>query len=824
MNPVAVLLNKVVAEDVPRFGQKLCETFSAAAEEISVRVSRRIGRLFPAAGGLKTIGYLYARTILSEAPSGGAFPVEIPLIRSMWLGRRQSGGFALTWVRDDRGAIVTDVVTTGDGRKAVQPRLTVVRVTGQNKIADGGTTIGGSATCPITGFTTPVESVRRQLHARHGGANDARLLAVIYEEGGKKSYRDPNDADVAALVDARALLTDRESETPGTIPRGEINHLRGFINVVLYGISNWGDAFNARQILVMDEICSAVAEASSFVSGPDELVEATRRCLALAADRLADYNSALCTWRADGEFVGHTFSQGQALPMRLDYMEINPFAGSTGGWKSASQWVERVLGELSTAVLPMGQVMRAPAGALPLPDDSVDVVLTDPPYYAAVPYADLSDFFYTWLRRGLRNSLPELFSADLTPKSDELVSLAHRAAMYREKNGSWYEARMREACVEIRRVAKPQSVAVFVFANKETAAWEAMLAALVSAGWVITASWPIDTEMEARLRARNSAALASSIHIVCRPRETVDGQVDSSSVGEWREVLAELPRRIEHWMSRLADEGVVGADAIFACLGPALEIFSRYARVEKFSGELVALDEYLEHVWAAVARAALAMVLKSAETADLEPDARVTAIWLWTVAGGVPAPEENVGIDAEFTGVEDVDMHLQKTADTGFVLEYDAARKIAQGLGARLDELTHMVEVRSDKARLLPVVERTRHLFGKASAPIPRLAKAKRKQLGLFAEIDEAAAEQGWGELGAPEARNTTLDRVHQSMILFGAGRGEALRRFLIEEKVGDDPKFWKLAQSLSALYPANTDEKRWIDGVLARKKGLGFA
>src|SRR5207253_3420777 len=138
---------------------------------------------------------------------------------------------------------------------------------------------------------------------------------------------------------------------------------------------------------------------------------------------------------------------------------------------------------------------------------------------------------------------------------------------------------------------------------------------VINAGWIVSGSWPIDTERPARQRAQDSAALASSVHLVCRPRENPDGSVRTDDVGDWRDVLAELPRRIHDWMPRLAEEGVVGADAIFACLGPALEIFSRYSRVEKSNGDLVPLREYLEHVWAAVSNEALSMIFKDADAA-----------------------------------------------------------------------------------------------------------------------------------------------------------------------------------------------------------------
>src|SRR5262249_22181725 len=201
---------------------------------------------------------------------------------------------------------------------------------------------------------------------------------------------------------------------------------------------------------------------------------------------------------------------------------------------------------------------------------------------------------------------------------------------------------------------------------------------------------------------------------------------------------------------------------------------------------------------------------------------------LWTLStaasngNGVSAAE-----DEEFgEDIEDESANA-KSKVGGFVLEYDAARKIAQGLGAHLEQLGTLIEVKGATARLLPVAERTRSLFqkGEVVAPVGR-SRAKRSaqlSLGFVADLEEAEASGGWGENGAPHTGKTVLDRVHQSMILFGAGRGEALKRFLIDDGVGRDDRFWRLGQAFSALYPPSTDEKRWVDGVLARKKSFGF-
>jgi adenine-specific DNA methylase len=170
------------------------------------------------------------------------------------------------------------------------------------------------------------------------------------------------------------------------------------------------------------------------------------------------------------------------------------------------------------------------------------------------------------------------------------------------KDKKYFETTMAAAMAEGRRILTPDGIGVVVFAHKSTVGWEAMLQAMIDAGWIFTGSWPIDTEMGTRLRAMDSAALASSVHLVCRPRESPDGSVRTDDIGYWSDVLTELPKRIHAWMPGLASNGVVGADAIFSCLGPALEIYSRYSRVEKASGEVVSLREYLQEVWAAVSR------------------------------------------------------------------------------------------------------------------------------------------------------------------------------------------------------------------------------
>jgi putative DNA methylase len=820
LNPVACVINRVLLEAAPRYRDRLPQLLATAAEDVRAGAADELAGFYPAASkGTIPIAYLWARWVTCEGPSCGA---RIPLTRSLWLMRRANRKAGLTLSYD---------------RKTKRPDLDLV-----THVPPGtsfpGTVKQGTVTCPLCSFSMKSDRIRSQLCARRGGTSDAMMLAIAETTRGEqgRSFRLPTSQDLAASERAQAALAQRVLAHKGPVtllPEEPIPQERVWKNnpvrVHLYGMTTWADLFSPRQALTLATFCAhihRVVEALGKQLGDIGLAEAVGACLALALDRQADHMNALCTWNPIEPKLQHLFGR-QAFPFVWDFAEANPFGESVGDWMHC---VESVLAALeSTRFLSRpGVVQVCSATEHPLPNDAVDALITDPPYYDAVPYATLSDFFYVWLKRSLPPGYARDFLAELTPKDAECV-----VDEAKNKDAAFFERTMRVALTEGRRVTRVGGIGVIVFAHKTTAGWESLLQAILGAGWTVTASWPISTEMGTRLRARDSAALASSIHLVVRPREDESGG-SVSSVGRWRDVIGELPARIHEWMPRLATEGVVGADAIFACLGPALEIFSRYSHVEKSSGDAVTLREYLEQVWAAVAREALSLIFEGADASGLEEDARLTAMWLWTL-GAAPNGDRRALADGEQADVEladEDDGEPKLAASVGFVLEFDAARKIAQGLGAHLEKLADVVQVEGDKARLLSVAERAKSLFTKEAVGVAddtsqargaRKAKPSKKQLGLFAEIDAAEKQGLLGEAGVPKVGETTLDRVHQSMILFAASRSEALKRFVVEEGVGKDARFWKLAQSLSALYPAGSDEKRWVDGVLARKKSLGF-
>lgn len=808
INPVAVQLNKVVLEYIPKYGRKLIEEVSKCGQLIKNEAENELLKYYPKGPNSETpIAYLWARKIQCEGPGCGA---EIPLIRSLWVAKKERKSVAIRLIPNKEKKRV-DIEIIDNPKPSDIQECTVKR---------------GSATCPCCGYTTPIHRVREQLKMKSGGVKDPLLFCVVaVSENGNIIYRKPSESDLKAVIEANDELERQKLNWEGPLslvpdeltPQGGGKGAGRAFSQRHYGMEAFGDLFTPRQNLMLSTYARLISEAQ-IPEYEEGFSYAVRVLLALTFSKMTGYNSSLAVWRNRRTCVSQTFSR-QAIQIVWDFGEMNPFIGSAGDFSEALEYLSLILNHILDSISNTGHCEQADATKSPLPTDSVNAFITDPPYYDSVPYADLSDFFYVWLKRSLGEKT-YLFSSSLTPKAEECI-----VDEVKGKDKVYFETTMTKAMKEGCRILAPNGIGIVIFAHKSTSGWEAQLQAMIDAGWVITGSWPIDTERPSRMRAHDSAALASSIHLVCRPRENPDGTL-RKEIGDWRDILAELPGRIHEWMPHLAKEGVVGADAIFACLGPALEIFSRYSHVEKASGEMVPLREYLEHVWAGVSREAIGMIFEGADATGFEEDARITAMWLWTLTtsespvlngknGKIVMKEEEVE--------EEEEEKSGKKKMKGFSLEYDAARKIAQGLGAQLEEMHTLVEIKKGNARLLSVSERAAYILKSDKDKPVRRPKKKERQTTLFPIALEGgeATEEDFGDID--EIGKTTLDRIHQSMLLFGAGQSDALKKFLIDEGVGKNAQFWKLAQALAALYPTGTEERRWIEGVLARKKGLGL-
>ena len=834
LNPVACLILKTLLEDIPRHGPGPAHELRKAGAEIKEQAEHELADLYPKdPDGSTPIAYVWARTVRCEAPNCGA---EIPLIRSFWLRKKPKPKWAI------RPSVIRD--------QGSPPRveLEIFSPKTDAEVA-GGTVTRARATCPCCQSVMLPARVRNQLSAQGGGSEavfdehgnhtgGARLLAVVTLKRGQQGrhYRLPTDADYAAVHKAHervaSILADWEyNGKHGLCPVPDeplpITRLKGNsgFRVLLYGMKTWGDLFTARQKATLTTLVRLVSDSKY---SPE-----VRTVLALSVSRLADISNNLCRWESSRAQVRNLFTR-QAIPMIWDFGEASFFGGQAGDYATTLDTMIRVV-ERWNENTNVGLVQAADATEHPLPDESAQAWFTDPPYYDAIHYADLADFFLVWLKRTLPNYQPLRATFDSGTLSQHKDREAVQDLAYRlngsVKDSAFFEDKMREAFAEGRRVLSEEGVASVVFAHKTTEGWEALLSGMIRGGWTITGSWPIATESTTRPNARETASLATSVHLVCRPRPV------DAPVGDWTNVVRELPIRVGEWMERLQAEEVRGADLVFACVGPALEIFSRYSSVETAAGDAVTLPEYLERVWEVVGRAALEQVLGTAEAqarngtaGALEEDARLTALFLWTKQSSGDERTESLDelsdVDDE---TEDGDSNTSKKK--GYRLPFDVTRRFAQPLGIHLEEWrSSIIDIEKGAVRLLPVSERRNQLLdenenallldeiedsGTASSQLSlfpdqqaQQSRASQRAQTLQA-IDQEPAGKRAGQRGL-----TTLDRVHIAMLYQASGYSSALRA-LLESEQERGPYFVRLANALSALYPSGSSEKRLLDAML---------
>jgi len=279
------------------------------------------------------------------------------------------------------------------------------------------------------------------------------------------------------------------------------------------------------------------------------------------------------------------------------------------------------------------QITQFSATSLPYPNNFFDAVFTDPPYYDNVPYSYLSDFFYVWLKRTIGDLYPDLFSTPLTPKSKEVIAeLPLLRGMDKEKakkvvegikRSEDFELMLKKSFQEIHRVLKPNGIATIVYTHKSTSGWEVLINSLLDSGLVITASWPIHTEMKARLRAKESAALASSIYFVAR-------KIERKETGWFNEVKEEIKKHIYEKLERLWQEGISGADYFISAIGSAIEIFGKYKKVMDFEGNIIRADKLVDFVREIVTDYAVRQILHNGIAGELSPLTRLYLLWRWT--------------------------------------------------------------------------------------------------------------------------------------------------------------------------------------------------
>ena len=536
-----------------------------------------------------------------------------------------------------------------------------------------------------------------------------------------------------------------------------------FTPIVLYGLTKWGDLFNSRQKLTLLSFLEKVKSAYHRVTKEcdSEYSKAIETYLSITLDRLVSFNSNLTLWVARGEFIQNTFTR-QALPMIWDYCELNPFSEATGGWSSALKWVCEVI-EHCSYLRQKGLVTHGTATNLPYPDNFFDVIITDPPYYDNVPYSVLSDFFYVWLKRTVGDLYPELFATPLTPKSEEIIDelsllrgmdkeKAYKMEEIKVKGKKEFEEMITEAFKEIYRVLKPNGIACIVFAHKSTEAWEVIINSLIKSGFILSASWPIHTERARRLRARESAALLSSIFMICRKRR-YEKEI------YFKDIEQELKERIHERLEYFWKQGISGADFFISAIGPAVEVFGRYSKVKKLTGEKMSVKELLNYVRTEVIEYVLKKILKGAELGLVDPLTRFYITWRWTYG-------------------------RKKVL-------FDDARKLAQASGIEITALWNNGLVKKEKEW------------------ITVLGPKERKDLKLV-------------EKRMKKEKIPIIDALHYACILWEQSKRKELEEFLSETGYLQNEAFWLTAQALSEILE-ECKEKRLIQGLLVSRRDLRF-
>lgn len=622
------------------------------------KTQEEIGKYYPIDSDRGVpVAYLWARTVTCPNPSCRA---EIPLLLQTWLCRKPRLNIALR-IRPD-----------GETRRC---HFDVMSDKDIDFDPNQGTLKRGNIVCPHCQQVATADYLRSEARSGRMGQQMTAVLSVKAGIVGKQ-YRSATDDDEEFVRRATMALEAKNSLTDGAfipsepIPRSEPRR----VTPPLYGLTKFADLFNARQSLALATFGVQVQEAVGRiqVSHDAEFARAVGTYLALSQSRLADFMSSLCVLNnVGGRGVKNTFAR-QALPMVWDYAESSPFNEQGANWNAGIEAAVSMI--TKNAINSPGHVRRGSATAIPEEGQALDAVVTDPPYYDAVPYSDLSDFFYVWLKRSAGAMYPNEFRTPLTPKQNEIVEQRPHKSLTKRKDSVFYEQMMGKAFSEMHRVLVDDGICIVMFAHKTTTAWESLIAGLINARLCVTASWPLRTEKPGRATALGTAALASSVSLVCRRRPPSDRDE------VWDDVRQELQAVAKERLDYFWSQNIRGADFFISAIGPALSVFGRHQRVIKLTGEEITVGQFLDEVRGIVTNYALTKILKTTHTAAIDPETRFYVVWKWSYGGEkVPADEafklaQALGMDTNImwdrTGV------LEKSGENVAAVSVEKRKKI----------------------------------------------------------------------------------------------------------------------------------------------------
>ncbi|MDE0014212.1 MAG: DUF1156 domain-containing protein [Candidatus Poribacteria bacterium] len=553
---------------------------------------KEVGHLYPRAElpngtSATVVAWLWARTVPCINPACG---LQMPLIRTFQLSKKKGNEH---WVRPivdrESNTISWIVQTSNEG----VPKPTINRT---------------GAYCCGCGTAVKLAYVREQAKADKVG----KIMTGVIAEGNlRKLFLAPTETDVQVS----------QSAEPERRPRPAMPNNPTLVSGRGYGITHWHQLFTERQLTTLNTFTDLLFEIHDQIirgGGTEEYADAICTYLSLAIGRTAESGCSFTWWENVGEKIPPAFPR-QVLPMIWDFAEANPFSTSTQNWIAQVEWIAKVIQNLPLSAN-RGEVYQADATTTSHAIDG-PVIITDPPYYDNIDYADLSDFFYIWLRPLLRDIYPDLFSGILTPKEEEIVAIPSRF----ENSQQRFEELLGKAFLQMRRHCSTKFPTSIFYAYKQqeeerggkvSTGWETMLAATVNAGFQIVATWPLRTERTRGLKAEVNA-LASSIVLVCRPRsEDAPTIVRDDFIRELKKVMPSTLERLTHIAN------IRPVDLAQAAIGPGMEVYSRYSKVTRISGEVVPIREVLKEINKEIT------AYHEKETGELDPESQFCLTWL----------------------------------------------------------------------------------------------------------------------------------------------------------------------------------------------------
>ncbi len=643
LNPVAVMITKALIELPPKFAgrppvnpdarriadlsawrgaQGLAEDVRHYGAWMRDRAKERIGHLYPKGpDGETVIAWIWARTVRCPNPACGA---TMPLVRSFWLSKKKG---KQAWVEP----VIVNGGDAPNGRLGVQFMVK----TGSDGPPVEGTVNRNGATCVVCDSAVPFTHIRGEGKA---GRMGQQLMAVVAEGHRGRKYLGATQEHVAAAEQAQ----------PEWRPENDIDHWAGCTNSVVYGLTTFADLFTSRQLVALGTFSDLVGDAhertldDALTAGlPEERAQAYANAvatyLAFTVDKQADLGNALNRWEPIAQCPRQLFAR-QAIPMTWDFAEGNPLGSSSGSWHILMENLHRALqSPLMSHRITVGGSAKQQDAADATSGPSNPLISSDPPYYDNVPYSNLSDFFYVWLRRSLGEIYPDLFGTMLVPRSAELVANQFRHGG-KARAKEFFEIGLNTAFVHMRERADPDYPVTIYYAFKQTESerpsanggvggddhgvlavastgWETMLTGLMAVGFQITGTWPIRTEMASRMRGMNSNALASSVVMVCRARP------ENAPVASRRDFQNALRRELPGALSVMIRENIAPVDLAQATIGPGMAIDSRYSSVLENDGTTLGIRTALQLI-----NQQLDAVL-AAQDGDLDGESRFCVAW-----------------------------------------------------------------------------------------------------------------------------------------------------------------------------------------------------